>query len=46
MLWLQLNIASNKKKSTSIEVLNEIVDKHPIVALIISNIILYNKSTY
>ena len=32
---MQLNIASNKKKSTSIEVLNEIVDKHPIVALII-----------
>lgn len=32
---LQLNITSNKKKSTSIEVLNEIVDKHPIVALII-----------
>ena len=30
-----LNIPSNKKKSTSIEVLNEIVDKHPIVSLII-----------
>lgn len=32
---LDLNISSNKKKSTSIEVLNEIVDKHPIVNLII-----------
>lgn len=32
---LDLNIASNKKKSTSIEVLNEIVDKHPVVSLII-----------
>lgn len=32
---LGLNISSNKKKSTSIEILNEIVDKHPIVPLII-----------
>lgn len=32
---LGLNISSNKKKSTSIEVLNEIVDRHPIVPLII-----------
>ena len=32
---LQLNIASNKKKSTSIEILNEIADRHPIVPLII-----------
>lgn len=32
---LDLNIPSNKKKSTSIEVLNEIVDKHPIVNMII-----------
>lgn len=32
---LQLNIPSNKKKSTSIEILNEIADKHPIVPLII-----------
>lgn len=30
-----LNIPSNKKKSTSIEVLNEIEDRHPIVPLII-----------
>ena len=32
---LGLNIPSNKKKSTSIEILNEIVDKHPVVHLII-----------
>jgi len=32
---LNLNIPSNKKKSTSIEILNDIVDKHPIVRLII-----------
>lgn len=32
---LQLNIASNKKKSTSIEILNEIADRHQIVPLII-----------
>lgn len=30
-----LNIPSNKKKSTNIEILNEIEDKHPIVPLII-----------
>jgi len=32
---LGINIANNKKKSTSIEVLNEIEDKHPVVPLII-----------
>lgn len=32
---LQLNIPNNKKKSTSIDILNEIADKHPIVPLII-----------
>lgn len=32
---LNLNIPTNKKKSTSIEVLNEIVDKHEIVSHII-----------
>jgi len=32
---LELNTSSNKKKSTSIDVLNEIVDKHPIVPMII-----------
>jgi len=32
---LGINISSNKKKSTSIEILNEIEDKHPIVPLII-----------
>lgn len=32
---LQLNTPMNKKKSTSIEILNEIADKHPIVPLII-----------
>lgn len=32
---LNINIASNKKKSTSIEILNEIADRHPVVPLII-----------
>lgn len=32
---LDINIPSNKKKSTSIEVLNEIAHKHPVVPLII-----------
>lgn len=32
---LNINIPSNKKKSTSIEVLNEIAYKHPVVPLII-----------
>jgi len=32
---LNLNVSSNKKKSTSIEILQEIEDKHPIVPLII-----------
>ena len=32
---LDINITSNKKRSTSIEVLNEIANKHPVVPLII-----------
>lgn len=32
---LNINIPSNKKKSTSIEILNEIADRHPVVPLII-----------
>jgi DNA polymerase-1 len=32
---LGINIPSNKKKSTSIEILNEIQDRHPVVPLII-----------
>lgn len=32
---LNLFVPNNKKRSTSIEILNEIVDKHPIVSLII-----------
>lgn len=32
---LNINIPSNKKKSTSIEILNEISDRHPVVSLII-----------
>ena len=32
---LDINIPSNKKKSTSIDILNEIADRHPVVPLII-----------
>ena len=32
---LDLNIPSNKKKSTSVDILNEIAEKHPIVPMII-----------